>query len=561
MAATFCLGASLPNLALGAEPHPTSAVDHSAVLVLSADRPLRAWSHPLVISLREILGQSRAIQSRLEAPEADRLHQLRRSIEKASGEDWEKTLSRLTSGGVAASVSAKPGAPPDVTLAFAADDTPFLAKTIGSLQSQLLERLPAAVRPASLPTETYRGFSCTRLGEAAYGVKDALFVAASRFDLLKAAIDRTQAAPSEKDRKPTTSLLHLRVNLETLRANPEFAKAIATPSNDVGRVAVFGGWMETLRSADDLTLDVTEADRRFEALLSFHGVDVGKLRSGGERTPSTAVSEPLRIPGTIATLSVNRDFGALWSARQKLLTPEALKRLEEGDEKAGKQLEVVGARFRLSELVGLMGSHFRVVLARQAETVYPIELTEKLPAAVLLFDVKDGFREKLSPVLKFAGLIGAADNNRMDTHVEKHQDVELTSLRTRGDDAQYKTNKIRYQFSPTWGFAHDHFILGSTTEIVRQTIDALEVESRTESRAGTAGMLGLQSVEGAVAAAAVKDFGRAFRDASVLNDGMTTGQAQQELDLLVKAIESAGALNVSTYRLDRSANVKVSLGR
>lgn len=547
--------------ARAAELAPDRLIDPKALVVMTSEKPMSVWAHPLIVSLREILLQSREIQGRLEAPEADRLMQAKRLIEDASGEPWHEALDRLTHDGVALSVARKPGSPPDVTLAFKTNDEAFLEKTLKGLQSRLLERLPADRRPASLPTENYRTFVCTRLGEAAYGVSGKLVVTANRFDILKAAIDRSESPPAQDSLKPSKSLLHLRIDMEALRANQAYAKGIATPSDDIGRVALLEGWLATLRQARQVTFDVAAINERFEAMLTFHGTDGGKGNGPETHKSSTRVLEELQLPQTIATLSWEHDFGSLWNARKTLLTPEALKRLEEGDEQAGKQLEVVGARFRPSDLAALMGSHFRLVVARQSETVYPIELTEKLPAAVIMVNVKEGFREKLNPVLKFAGLIGAADNNRMDTHVEKHKGIELTSLRTRGDDAQYKTNRIRYQFSPTWGFAHGHFLVGSTTEVVRQAIDALEAESKDSPREATAEVgRGLQVVSGAGAADAVNDFGRAFRDGTVLSNGLTTDDAQHEQDVTTKALRSLGELRVVTFLQDQSVNVKLSIG-
>jgi hypothetical protein len=548
--------------ARAAELAPDRMIDPKALVVMTSEQPMSVWAHPLVVSLREILLQSREIQGRLEAPEADRFMQAKRLIEDASGKPWHEALDRLTQNGVALSVVGKPGSPPDITLAFKANDEAFLEKTLKGLQSRLLERLPADRRPASLPTENYRTFVCTRLGEAAYGVSGKLVVVANRFDILKAAIDRSESPPAEDAVKPSKSLLHLRIDMEALRANQDYAKGIATPSDDIGRVAFLEGWLATLRHARQVTLDVATINERFEAMLTFHGTDGGRGDGLETHKSSTRMLDELQLPQTIATLSWEHDFASLWNARKTLLTPEALKRLEEGDEQGGKQLEVVGARFRPSELAALMGSHFRLVVARQSETVYPIELTEKLPAAVIMVNVKDGFREKLNPVLKFAGLIGAADNNRMDTHVEKYQGVELTSLRTRGDDAQYKTNRIRYQFSPTWGFAHGHFLVGSTTEVVRQAIDALEAESKGSPCGATAEVgRGLQVVSGAGAADAVNDFGRAFRDGTVLNNGLTTDDAQHEQDVVTKALRSLGELRVFTFLRDQSVNVKLTIGR
>ena len=544
-----------------AELAPQRLIDAKALLVMTSERPMQGWTHPLVASLREILLQSREIQGRLEAPEADRLRQAKRLIEDASGKPWHEALDLLTRDGVALSVAGKPGASPDVTLAFRANDEAFLHKTLKDLQSRLLERLPANRRPAMLPTETWRDFVVTRVGDAAYGVSGRVVVVANRFDVLKAAIDRSQDAPAETVDSPK-SLLHVRVDLATLRENRDYMKGIASPSDDIGRVAFLEGWLETLRQASHVTLDVAGIDERFEAMLTFHGASDGGAGAPEARKPASRVLPPLRLPETIASLSWEHDFASLWNARKALLTPEALKRLEEGDEKAAKQLEVVGARFRPSELAALMGSHFRVVVARQSETVYPIQLDEKLPAAVIIVDVKEGFRDKLNPVLKFAGLIGAADNNRMDTHVEKHKGIELTSLRTRGDDAQYKTNRIRYQFSPTWGFAHGHFLVGSTTEVARQAIDTLEAElKRPTSEATSAVRRGEQVISGAGAADAVNDFGRAFRDGTVLNNGLTTDDAQHELDVLTQTLRSLGELRVSTFLQDQSVNVKLTIGR
>lgn len=553
--------------AFAADLSPRDLLPPGAAVVVELNQPARLYSHPVVRGAwREIEG-SAELQRRIDAPEFDRIRQVKALLESAGGGDWLTAVDRLTTGGVAIALSARPGAGPDATLVVVSSDADLLRKAVDEFQNYLLARVPADKRPAALPTEMYRDVTCIRAGDAGFAIVGKAFLAATRIEVLRAAIDRLKA--SEFRSQPTENaalpLAQVRLDLAAMRQNSDISKALALPADDIGRVFVLGGWIDLLKRAETLTAGVSLGEKSIDLRLQLPAprdqMTPGLNGFFASRDDARA-RPPLRIPGLIASASWYRDYGALWAGRNEVLTEAALKRLEEGNATAGKQLETVGARFLPSELLSELGPHFRIIAARQTQSVYNVDLPDKLPAAAILIELRsEAARQKLQPVLKFVGLIGAAVNNRMAMHTEKHKGFELASLRSREDaDAQYRINRIRYQFSPTWGFARNHFLVGSTTEIVRQAIDALEAEAEHPGDQPSPFTTGMQLLSAREAAAALTDYRTALLDATTLNDGLSRSEAGHELDVLTRAIAALGTLSLQSGWIEKQFELRLRIG-
>lgn len=500
--------------------------------------------HPLLKALRREITRSRQWEDVQASPQFDRLRFVAGLIEKATGNSWSEGLNDLTAGGVALSFT--PGKTVGVTAIVAARDEKALKQYVRALQQQIRSRLPARQRTKVFVPRKRGGYAYTRVGPAAFAVVGRRLILGSTEARLRDALDRLQKAsiPSRSAASSITSpQLRVSVNLKALPKTGGLAKALQLPAKNAGQVALLGGWIDLLRRSRRITAEVHAAGRGLEIRLRSAATrrDVTPGLEGffadGKRQ---SVAPLLQIPETIYAASWHRDYRSLWQNRRKLLEPNAAKKLEDGDDVVKKQLAVIGAKASPSRAFSLLGTHFRMAVARQPAPEYKVSLDSRLPAGVLVVDLRDqdAFRSEVFPLLKGVGLILAFQQN-VQTRRTTYKKAELTSLRFLEDDVSAaKGNRIRFNFSPTYTVTRGHLIAGTTATIVKQAIDDLQRQqekSLVYTRATE-----IQRFLPARAAGAVKDFEWTVIRGLVLNGAYSAEEAAVELKLLRDLLQHVG---------------------
>lgn len=559
------LAAAASGQAADADLRPRQLLPAKAALIVEVESVGNVLRHPLVRDGWAALSRSSEVQRQMTRPEFDRVDRLR-TLLKGDQEDWIAGLSRLTQGGAAFSLVGGNGTPPEAMFVLRATDEATLRKTLDAAQAAALERIPAERRPARIPSEPYRGIPCYTVGEVRYAHIRQWLLASNRPKALHAAIDRLMDGPTPSPRPENLPEAKVELDLAAWRSLPEVGKALEIPTDDAGRIFALAGWIDLLRRADRATAELRVNGPALELVV---GLDAG--RTGA--TPGLAgffatesqqrAAPPLVVPELIASFSWSRDYAAMWRGRSSVLTDSAREKVDEGDAMSRRQLEVVGGRFTLSELVSHLGTRFRFVAARQKSSAYrKVELSDKLPAAAICVDLRDEkFQELVQPLLRFAGLIAAADGRRMVTQIDRHRQSTLTSFRWREDaETQARGGRIRYQFSPTYAFAHRHFVVGTTTEIVTQLIDALEEEALQRPADVAEGVTEQSLVSARQLGAALADFRGALETSSVLESGLPPNLASNDLNALVQALEAVGMVRSTLWIEDRRFEAKLTVG-
>jgi hypothetical protein len=493
----------------GMEPEVRRAIRPGTELLIELNHPTRLLECQFSQDLWRILNESRAVRRLLECRDADRLRQSARFLETSLGVDWQTALLRLTEGGVVIAVHpAKSGKQPDVTVIVSSDSEQTLNRVLEAVHDTLRRRAPRAaptgdaIRPAAVllpepaPT-TFRAFSCHRVGKGFYAVVGRRLLVANRQEALEESLERLsdpevagQFQPPEPLQFAETAgqepLVLITLNLKQVRQNPGTLEKLCFPTADWRATLLAGGYLDLVRRADYAAAGLFVDDRGAELRVrlpagaegAFAGLDGYFAARAGE-----SAERLLRLPRTMLSLSWFRDYSRLWNTRSALFVPRLVEQLDSEDIRQRSS----GAGPGWGELSQVLGSHFRIVVARQRESAYPSPPVERLPAFALVVDVRDErkFREhalasfdRLVQVsaASLAGQIGAAE----------YRGVKLTTVRF--DDPQNASPRERRRllnFDPAYALRGEHLIVGSTSEIVRDVIDDLARQSEIPAAAPT----------------------------------------------------------------------------
>lgn len=485
----------------------------------------------------------------------------------------EELLWRLAAGGAVVSVS--PANPPEVLFAGVAADDDLPGRLVDAVRQILAEAAPQAA--GAWRQESYREFECHGAGLLHLAVRENLLLAASTPAALRGAIDRLTDRESGGGESVTPGapapLLHVELDLATIRRRlPGLADALQFPSADPGRTALLGGWLDLLRQYERGEFCIAARDARLEISARVSGARPAGSSAAGTGyfagfpgknvTPDLAPAPPLDVPDAIYSASWYRDYAALWSARGDLLTADAAAMLDAGDERAATQLEVFGTHLRPSELFTQFGPRFRVVVAAQDEPPYDVEVLDPLPAAALAVELRDEqrVREMSAPILRTLHLIMGGEQ-RIITSEHDHAGAKLVTLSLSEDPAeQQRGSSARYNFRVSYAFARGHFVIGTTPQVVRDVLDAID-RGRDVPPGGQPGETERQQLDLARLAEAVQALRAGLTRGLVLNSGWESDVAQRELDVWTSLLSDLGSADAAAGVDADGFHYRVTIGR
>ena len=541
--------------------------------VVEIHRPARLFESPLVQQVRDELQHSREVAIRLEAPEFDRVRQARRFLKAATGVEWAEAVDRLTAGGILLAVTA--GEPAKFMAVVTAADADFLEQFVAGTREQVLARVPEAFRAAVFIADEHAGHTTWRVGRAWYAVVGRRLILANDGDLLNSTLDRVKAAGAEpggeradaaeadaslarlpaEDVANDGSLLRISVDLDTLRKRSDLEKALRLPAEDAGAVAFFGGWLDLLRRSERVTADLSLTDRALDLAVSFAGGRervteglAGFFATGDGERPLPL----LELPGTLYSSTWFRDYASLWEHRAKLLTESAVQKMEEGDEAIRKQFSVFKIDYAPSEMFLQLGRQFRVVVARQEQSAYRVDVSDKLPASALAVTLRDEqkFAEQYVPLTRAIGLIATFEQG-VTTRESEHRGAKLVGWWFRDDpEAVAAGNRARYNFAPTYSITRGHFIIGSTRRIVEQVIDALDQQAADGAEALAQYVTERQVLSLSEIAASLRGIRDSFTRSLAIDQGLTVEEAEQEFEVLAKVVAALGRVTAESKFTD-----------
>jgi hypothetical protein len=265
----------------------------------------------------------------------------------------------------------------------------------------------------------------------------------------------------------------------------------------------------------------------------------------------------LQPTGAIFSAGWFRDYKKLWDARSDLLNPDLVAKLDQENEKGKSE----GLHFGISDLVQWIGPQFRLVAARQRETVYQKKLDERLPAFAVVLGARDeaAVRDRILGPIEGLLLI-AAGRNIEDFKKIEHRGSRVTTFRFAEKIAEGDPGKaVLLNFNPAWALAQKQIIIGSTAEIVRDLIDDLDrpdaAGSSQDERATD-----VQQVSLAEISQFLMGFQERFVRGAVLEQGLTPKDAARDIEVLHQLLKRIGTLTTSNVIAGDRFDINLRLG-
>jgi hypothetical protein len=479
------------------------AGDQTASGVSPAERPAISLEipHPALVIDRimspriqrslDLLPQYRQFR---DGPQFRQLQAVVNLVAGRLGMPWDRALRELTGGGVSARAFAEPGRQPRLEVVVTARDPKLLER----LNTVLLElaRQDAATKKAPDPVRTteYRGTVVHVLGDGktlSYAIVSGRLAIASASGDLERLIDRLRAeGPRPTPPGDADVLLRGHVDLERLRkADPK--KYTLPEKPDPGVVFLFGSWYDALKHAGAIDARLRWSDTELAADLELPLPQKARPASvkGYLPDPGQGPLPPLAPPGTIASLSLWRDFATIWESRAELFAPEVVQGFAQLDTIAG---QFVGGREFGADVLGAFDPHWRLVVARQDDAALKPAPDRKLPAFALVAEL-NGSQDDFAARLKIAFQTLVAITN-VESAQKKGPVLELGSEVVDGvtiATTKYLVSKQaasssepgadRYNYSPSVAQVGRYFVLSSSTGLARSLVKelkAIEVSGR-----------------------------------------------------------------------------------
>lgn len=527
---------------------PATVTADDAWLEVRLDRPGRLLDHDLVTLVRDALVESPDYRDRLDTPEMQRLDGGRVILEETLGVDWRTGLDRLFRHAELRSFD--PRKPQQAVLVVQSDSRETLAKFLAAIADRQPGVRPVANDAAGPATETP---DVRKLGQAFVAIDGPRLIVSPIEQRVRDAIGQSLDTSKEGD----GPVLRANVDLTVVRELPMFGKGLQLPARDPGAVATIGGWMDHLlrgRSVS-LELDTTDAGLTLTGRLESDAAGSDAPRVAGYFAPANEPAPaPLEVRGAILSASWFADYARMWEDRRSLVAPEVADRMEKRDEESAKELEVLGLRRKPSEVVGLLGTHYHVVVLRGGDVGYDVDLKERLPRATLAVSLRDAdeFRATLEPVFRFFGAILAGEQKLLVTTEDG-----ITSARFRDDpQSRGRGNRLRYHLSPSWTITDRHFVIGTTRSAVTDVLPGLKNPPASTPNTTSSSVISLSN-----AADAVDDARTLLVNRAQLDQGVTSRRAEAELNVFRTILRTLDGIRTRTTATDDTIEVTIEIGR
>ena len=544
--------ALVPAVALA---EPPAWWPQESVVQVTVERPAAALAHPLVRDVSQAIAETPLFQVEQKAVDRLKLNQARELIETSLGQPWPTAIDSLvTRAWFGIALPAGVGQQPEAILVIEAHAPEVITKFLSAGRDLLAKQNPPVV-PQARQAGNHQWF---QLGDAGYAQIGPYLLTASRTAALEKLLTKADALPANAS-IPEAARVELNVDLEKLGTIPQFSKGLQWPTNNGGLVVTAGGYVELLRRANTARATLTfEGESIALDITADAGTDGLPPALAGFFTTGESPAPPLQIADMLASVSWVRDYAPLWTHRADLITADALAPAE-------KEYEKHRARngFGLDEVTAWLGTRWRFVVARQNETVYRRQPSEKLPVAALVVSLRDetAFTEKVFTFLDKSarGPVTLVFGYPKST---EYAGAKITSVRIKEPEGASEIVDYRYSVSPAMTVAHGHFIVGSTEEIVHQVIDELaRQQAVSEAPRFPAGTTDVQHYSFRDAARLVGEFRETILRRIVLEGGLTVAEGEKNTDAVAKILERLGELRSTTIVTGREFRTEIRLGR
>ena len=502
------------------------------------------------------------------------------AFEQKVGMPWDKALTALFGGGAVAALEARAkGEPPRAFVIVTPTDPSTPKRVLDALIDLVRQDAVAKGTPDPIKSIEHRGVTGYAVGpKATLAIVKGRVVFADQAETLKLVIDRaTDGLPGSKsiaadevfrarkaEVKPEALAWGL-ARVDRLRElDPKRYKG--PEKTDTGQVLLFGGWLDTMRRASWASASLTWTDSTLAADLTVSAPSKGRAAGYQGFVPpkGSGAPVPVKLPGTVLTMSLWRELSALWEARADLLGPEEVQQLAGLDTFAG---QFFGGRDFGTGVLGALKPEWRLVVALQDYKAMTPAPDLKVPAFALVLDLKPDdpeFAQRLK--VAFQSFIGIVNLNAAQT---KAPPLELGSETCDGltiatsrfaaptvakgadSDANEPVHQ-RYNYSPSAVQVGDHFVVSSSVSLARDLVKALKAPAGKPEDATL-----VAEADGPTLGTLVDLNRTRLVMQNMLEKGNDKGQAESEIDLLAALLRYLGHGSASVQDDPEATRVRV----
>ncbi len=490
--ASVAVMAQAASARAGDKPTP-GAMDPTPVIALEIPHPdllIDRLTDPRIQHSLKLLPQYRTF---LEGPQFKQLQAVAGLIAGQLHTTWDRGLRDLTGGGIVANVAVEPGNEPRIDLVITPRDPKLLEKTIEIFVRMVRDDARNKKGPDPIRTVDYRGKSLRILGsgnqELAYAIVAGRLAIANSTKGLERLVDRLEkAGPIGATGKAGGTgddhvIFRGHVDLDRLRKiDPNKFTLPARP--DTGVVFLFGSWYETLKLAGALDATVRWSDTELAAdvELPLPADSRPATVKGFLPGPKEGVALPLHPPGTIASVSLWRDWATIWESRAELFSPETVQGFAQLDSAAG---QFFGGREFGADVLGAFDPHWRLVVAQQDYAAMKPAPDQKLPAFAIVAEL-NGSQEDFADRLRiaFQAIIGISNVEAaqkkaaaLELGTEVVDGVTITNTKfvvSRKAADSKEPGAQRYNYTPSVAHVGRYFIFSSSLSLARSLIKELK---------------------------------------------------------------------------------------
>jgi hypothetical protein len=253
---------------------------------------------------------------------------------------------------------------------------------------------------------------------------------------------------------------------------------------DTGITLLFRSWYEMFKRASWMAARIRWSESELAAALEL---PLGKeghpaIVKGYVPADGDGAASLIQPTGTIASLSLWRDWSTIWESRADLFSPEVAQNLAQLDTFAG---QFFGGREFGADVLGALAPHWRMVISQQDFDSIKPPPDVKLPGFAIVAEIEEpegDFAQKLKTAYQtIVGLSNIDATQQKAAPLELgSEEVEGVTLATaryvlpQGAAAENMTPQRRYNFSPSAAQVGKYFILSSSRGLARLLIKELK---------------------------------------------------------------------------------------
>jgi len=536
------------------------------------DRVLDRLTDPRILDYAASLDQYRnAIQSK----NFRELSSVVKLIASQLDTTWDQGLKDLTGGGIVLAVEAEKSQEPRIYLVITPKNQALLDRANQAIVKLVRGDAAGKAKPDPIKTTEHQGvtiFASTENSVAGYALLRGRLVVSNSTKNLARLIDRvvSSGAASDAGTKSTAAAARFAdcaewkailarggegdaarglARLDSLRMIDP-ARFALNDKPDTGITLLVRSWYEMLRRAPWMAAQIRWSDSELAAVLEL---PLGKgghpaIVKGFVPTDGDGAANLIQPPGTIASLSLWRDWATIWDSRGDLFTAEVNQNLAQLDTVAG---QFFGGREFGGDVLGPLAPHSRLVISQQDfDSIKPAP-DVKLPGFALVAEIEDPAGDyALRLKTAYQTIVGLSNVEAtqqkaapLELGSEEVDGITLSTARYAvppGAAAEAMAPQRRYNFSPSVAQVGKYFILSSSRGLARSLIKELKGKTgQTRPSAGARSTFAVEADGGELARILELNRDRlAIQD--MLERGETKEKAQAQVDGLLAFVRYLG---------------------